>query len=94
MLQLLPNNQVLKVEAQERSVVVQYLSDYIDKYHCKNLEVDLSSINTIDASYISALCSAKHYTKYPDGKIMWKVTSELVNYINKDLQLGNSTYIL
>ena len=51
-------------------------------------------MNVIDACYVSTLCSTKHFAKYPKGKINWKVSSEAVKEFSKDLELGNSNYIL
>ena len=49
-------------------------------------------MNIIDACYVSTMCSTKHYIKYPDGKINWLVSSELVKDFSKDMSLGNSEY--
>jgi hypothetical protein len=40
------------------------------------------------------LCSTKHFAKYPDGKINWKISSKLIEELNKDFELGNNSYIL
>ena len=73
---------------------IEYINSYIDKYSCENMSVDISFMNVLDACYVSTLCSTKHFTKYPQGKINWKISSELVREFNKDLELGNSNYIL
>ena len=73
---------------------IEYINSYIDKNSCENLSVDISFMNVIDACYVSTLCATKHFTKYPKGRINWKISSELVREFNKDLELGNSNYIL
>lgn len=73
---------------------IEYINSYIDKYSCENMSVDISFMNVLDACYVSTLCSTKHFTKYPQGKISWKISSELIREFNKDLELGNSDYIL
>lgn len=73
---------------------VEYINSYIDRNYCKKLSVDISSMNVLDACYVSTLCAAKHFTKYPDGKIVWKISSQTVKDFNKDLELGNNHYIL
>ncbi len=73
---------------------IEYINSYIDKNSCEKLNIDISFMNVIDACYVSTLCATKHFTKYPKGKISWKISSELVREFNKDLELGNSTYIL
>ena len=57
------------------------------------MTVDISFMNVLDACYVSTLCSTKHYIKYPQGKINWKISSELIREFNKDLELGNTDYI-
>ncbi len=73
---------------------VTYINSYIEKNSCENMSVDISAMNVIDACYVTTLCSTKHYIKYPNGKINWKVSSDAVREFNKDLELGNSEYIL
>ena len=73
---------------------VDYICSYIDSFHCKNMSVDISFMNVIDACFVTTLCATKHFTKYPDGKINWKVSSEAVKEFNKDLELGNNCYVL
>lgn len=73
---------------------VDYINSHIEKNSCENMSIDLSFMNVIDACYVTTLCSTKHYIKYPNGKISWKVSSEMVREFNKDLELGNCEYIL
>ena len=56
------------------------------------MSIDISFMNILDSCHVSTLCSAKHYIKYPDGKINWKVSSELVKEFNSSLNLGNAGY--
>ena len=73
---------------------VEYINSYIQANSCENMSVDISFMNIIDSCYVSTLCSTKHFTKYPTGKINWKVSSNIVKEFNKDLELGNSDYIV
>ena len=73
---------------------VDYINSHIEKNSCENMSIDLSLMNVIDACYVTTLCSTKHFSKYPNGKIDWKVSSESVKEFNKNLGLGNSNYIL
>lgn len=73
---------------------VEYINSHIEKNSCERLSVDISFMNVIDACYVSTLCATKHFTKYPKGKISWKVSSQSVKEFNKDLELGNCDYIL
>ena len=58
------------------------------------MDIDISFMNIIDACFVTTLCATKHFTKYPNGKIEWKVSSKKVQEFNKNLDLGNSLYIL
>ena len=82
---LIPNS-VVPQEA------VDYISSYIDKHSCEKLNIDISLMNVIDACYVSTLCATKHFMKYPNGRINWKVASKMIKEFNKDLNLGNSYY--
>ena len=73
---------------------VEYINTHIEKNSCENMTIDLSLMNVIDACYVTTLCSTKHYIKYPNGKITWKISSKTVKEFNKDLDLGNCEYIL
>lgn len=93
MLQLLPQNEILTPNTSNPAEAVKHINSYIDKHCCENLSVDISFMNVLDACYVSTLCATKHFTKYPNGKISWKISSELIKNLNKDLELGNSEYI-
>lgn len=73
---------------------VEYINSYIDNNSCENMSVDISFMNVLDACFVSTLCSTKHFTKYPHGKINWVISSDTVREFNKDFELGNSRYIL
>ena len=92
MLQLLPQNNTLTPNTFVPREAVEHINSYIDKYKCSTLDVDISFMNIPDACYVSTVCSTKHFLKYPDGKITWKVTSALVPELNKNFELGNCSY--
>lgn len=94
MLQYLPQSDTITPNTTNPKDAVEFISLFIDKYHCENMSVDISSMNILDACYVSAMCSAKHYTKYPAGKINWKISSKLVEVLSRDMSLGNSEYLL
>ena len=93
MLQLLPQNDIVTPNTQIPSEAVDYINSYIDNYHCENMTVDISFMNVLDACYVSTLCSTKHYIKYPQGKINWKISSEIIREFNKDLEIGTADYL-
>lgn len=94
MLQVLPKNGTLTPNTSNPHEAVEFINSYIDKFYCETMRVDISFMNILDACYVSTICSAKHYVKYPQGKINWKISSELVKELNHKLELGNSDYIL
>lgn len=94
MLKLLPQSEIIIPNSNNPNEVIQYVEKYINDYHCEILNVDISFMNIIDACYVSTMCSTKHFIKYPDGKIKWKVASELIKEFNKDFQLSNCEYYL
>ena len=94
MLQLLPQSEILTLDSTDPGEAVEYIGSYIEKYHCENLNVDISYMNVLDACMVSTVCSAKHYIKYPNGKINWKISSEIIKEFNRELELGNSSYIM
>ena len=92
MLQLLPSSNILTPNTSNPQEAVEFISSYIDRYHCENMDVDISFMNILDACYVTTMCSTKHFIKYPEGKINWRVSSGLIREFNKDLELGNSSY--
>lgn len=74
--------------------VVDYINSYIESSSCENMSIDISFMNVLDACYVSTLCATKHFTKYPNGIINWKVSSETVREFSKDLELGNNCYVI
>ena len=88
----LPTCDVLIPNTKNPSKAIEYINSYIDKTKCEEFSVDISFMNIIDACYVSTMCSTKYYIKYPDGKINWFVSSDLVRDFSKDMLLGNSEY--
>lgn len=94
MLQLLPKSNTLTPNSTNPNEAVAYINSYIEKYHCENMNIDISFMNILDACYVSTMCSTTHFIKYPNGKINWEISSDLVREFNKNLKLGNSEYVL
>ena len=59
---------------------------------CKNMTVDITRLNVMDACAVSALCSTEHFMKYPDGEINWVVNSKDVEHYTSSMQLGNCRF--
>lgn len=94
MQQLLPQNNVLIPDTYEPNMAIEYINSHINNSDCPKLYVDISFMNIIDACYVSTMCSASHYIKYPEGKINWLVSSKLTESLTTDLGLGNSEFFV
>lgn len=94
MIQLLPKSNLLTPNTTSAKETVDFISSYIDRYHCETMDVDISYMNILDACYVTTMCGTKHFIKYPNGKINWVVSSKLVREFNKDLEIGNHSYNL
>ena len=92
MLQPLSHSNTLTPNCYKQKEILNIICSYIENNYCKNMSIDISHLNVIDACYISSFCSAKHFIKYPKGSIKWIVSSKLVEEFNKDLDLGNNYY--
>lgn len=67
--------------------ILERVEQYIKESDCREMGLDLSTLNLFDASRILLLSSALHYSKYPEGKLTCKVHSEGI----KSLIAGLST---
>ena len=94
MIELLPQEETLKLDSSAPNDAVDFINKFIDNHSCENMSVDISFMNILDACHVSTICSTKHYIKYPSGKIKWKISSELVKEFNSRLELGNADYEL
>lgn len=92
MLNLLPQSDVFVPESNNPDKVIKDINAYLNKSHCENVNVDISFMNTIDACFVSTMCSANHYINHPESKISWFVSSDLTQELTKSLTLGNSFY--
>ena len=60
--------------------------------NCKNLTVDISALNIIDASRCAVICSTHHFLKYPQGLIKWVIASKEVLNLVKPFSLNNTQF--
>lgn len=68
---------------------IEQLKTYISQNNCKTMNIDISSLNFIDAAKVCILCSTFHFAKYIDGKIHWFVKDEIIKDQIKPMGLGN-----
>lgn len=94
MLQILPREKTICLNTNDSEKAVGYIKSYIHNTNCEYVSFDVSGMNVFDACYVSAIGSAEHYLKYPNGKIEWHISSEIIKELNQELELGNTNYIL
>lgn len=85
---MLKNNFILPVEKDSTSLV-ESIKTYIKENDCPVLSMDISHLNIIEASKVTAICSTYHWAKYPDGEIKLKINSKQVSDLINPLDLGN-----
>lgn len=86
---ILKNNFLFAEQGNDTVSLVNSINDYISNNNCSKLSLDISHLNIIDASKVTILCSTYHWSKYPDGKISWKINSSEIEDIVNPLSLGN-----
>lgn len=95
MLQIISSNDskiILNPQSPQKNI--DMINEHIKLCSCKNMTVDMTSLNIFDACMVSTLCSAEHFMKYPDGKINWIVNSQSVKDYSKSMTIGNSNFII
>lgn len=73
--------------------LVEEIKNYIIEHDCPNLSMDVSHLNILDASKVTIICSTYHWSKYPNGKINWKIKSNEIKNLISPLNLGNINLI-
>ena len=68
---------------------IEELKAYIAENNCKTLNIDISSLNFIDAMKVCVLCSTFHFAKYLDGRLRWFVKDEIIKRQIKPMRLIN-----
>lgn len=88
-------NEELIIDEQTNNTVslVESIKNYITDHDCPNLSMDISHLNILEASKVTAVCSTYHWAKYPNGKINWKISSTEIQDLVTPLSLGNINLI-
>lgn len=83
---------LLKIGNYKASIfeAVNEAKDYITRNECKNLSIDASGLNMIDALKVCVLASTFHFAKYCDGKIKWFVRDNNIKEQIELLRLDNT----
>lgn len=69
--------------------VVETIKNFINKNKCSEFEADISLLNLIDASKTVILCSAYHFSKYPEGHICWELRDRQTIKLIAPMKLKN-----
>lgn len=56
--------------------LIDKFKEFINKYDCPEIVMDLSYMNLLDAAKVMILSSTYHFQKYPYGKVKCKVQTK------------------
>ncbi len=76
-------NKYLTFEYSNSQEVIADVKDYIRKYECPELKLNLEKINMLDAAKIIAMTSMFHNKKYPHGKLICKTKQTIKNLLTE-----------
>lgn len=71
------------------SSALDEVRNYLNKFDCPELSMDLSALNIIDAARILMLSSVYHYGKYPEGKIFCRYMSNEIKALVEGISIPN-----
>lgn len=74
-------NKYLTFNLNSSQEIIADVKDYIRKYECPELKLNLEKINLMDAAKIVVMTSTYHNKKYPDGKLVCKTQRALKNLL-------------
>lgn len=78
MVQNITKSRFLDLNCGNSEQILDNVRNYINKFDCPEIAIDLSRLNILDAAKVMVLSSAYHYKKYPEGKIKCRVQSDNV----------------
>ena len=80
---------IFKIKEKTQINIADKIEDFLVKCPQNRAEVDISTMNLIDATRIAILCSVNFFTKYPERKICWAVKDEETKKAISRLMLKN-----
>ncbi len=94
MVQNVIKNKYIDFNCGNSEKILDNVKNYINKFDCPEISLDLSQLNILDATKIMVLSSAYHYQKYPEGKVKCRVQSDSVKelvttFVTQNLELLN-----
>ncbi|MGN1124913.1 MAG: hypothetical protein ACI4SM_01880 [Candidatus Gastranaerophilaceae bacterium] len=73
--------------------ILDFIKKSIRKSKSSEMNIDISSLNLMDASKVATIASTYHYLRFNEGCIKWIVASKEVEKMLKPLNLGNSKFV-
>ncbi len=94
MVQNITKSRFLDLNCGNSEQILDSVRNYINKFDCPEIAIDLSRLNILDAAKVMVLSSAYHYKKYPEGKIKCRVQSDNVKglvsaFVTDNLEVVN-----
>ena len=94
MVQNITKSRFLDLNCGNSEQILASVKNYINKFDCPEIAIDLSRLNILDAAKVMVLSSAYHYKKYPEGKIKCRVQSDNVKglvsaFVTDNLEVVN-----
>ena len=74
--------------------ILERVEKYIEESDCKEMGLDITSLNIFDASRVILVSSAMHYNKYPDGKLKCKVHTEGIKNLISYFLIKSISFLL
>lgn len=93
MVQNVIKNKYLDFNCGNSEKILDNVKNYINKFDCPEMTLDLTALNILDATKVMVLSSAYHYQKYPEGKVKCRVQSENIKSF-ADVFLTNNLQIV
>lgn len=74
--------------------IIADVKDYIRKYECPLLTLNLEKINGIEATKIAVMSSIYHNKKYPQGKLICKTQSAITKNLLSETSTKNLEFVI
>ncbi len=74
--------------------IIADVKDYIRRYECPELTIDLKDLNILEAAKVAVMSSIIHNKKYPDGKLKCKTQSAIIKNVISQTSTRNLEFVL
>lgn len=87
-------NKYLSFDFSNSQKIIADVKDYIRKYECPLLTIELKNLNAIDAAKIIVMISTFHNRKYPEGKLICKTQSAIIKNLLSQTSTRNLEFVI